>query len=74
VETPPIIAPARMRFPWLFASGLMLAALAGGLVLFLFDPSQYHFYPRCVMYTTTGLLCPGCGSQRALHHLFHGHF
>ena len=25
------------------------------------------------MYETTGLLCPGCGAQRALYHLIHGH-
>jgi hypothetical protein len=49
-------------------------ALAAGLclVLFLFDPGQFRFYPRCILYQTTGLLCPGCGSLRALHHLLHG--
>jgi len=47
------------------------AAMAG-LVLFLFDPSRYHFYPLCVFHQVTGLLCPGCGSLRALHQLLHG--
>ncbi|MGB7786560.1 MAG: DUF2752 domain-containing protein [Salinimicrobium sp.] len=27
-----------------------------------------HF-PACPFHSITGLLCPGCGSQRALHHL-----
>lgn len=44
----------------------------GVLALFLFDPSRYHFYPLCVFHETTGLLCPGCGSLRALHQLLHG--
>jgi len=49
-------------------------ALAAGLclILFLFDPGQYRFYPRCIFHQTTGLLCPGCGSLRALHQLLHG--
>ncbi len=53
-------------------SAVTLAA-AASLVLFLFDPAQYGFYPRCFFHLTTGLLCPGCGSLRALHQLLHGH-
>jgi hypothetical protein len=53
---------------------LGLLALAGsGVVLFVFNPSQFSFYPVCWFYRTTGLLCPGCGSLRALHQLLHGH-
>jgi hypothetical protein len=51
---------------------VLLAAVAG-LVLFCFDPRQYHFYPTCLFHRTTGLLCPGCGALRALHQLLHGH-
>src|SRR5437660_122637 len=54
-----------------FATGIALASGAG-LVLFMFDPVQYRFYPRCIFHQTTGLLCPGCGSLRALHQLLHG--
>ena len=39
----------------------------------LFDPAQYSF-PQCPMRMITGLLCPGCGSQRALHQALHGNF
>jgi len=53
---------------------LALAALAGAAVLFRFDPEHYAFYPVCMFHRTTGLLCPGCGSLRALHHLLHGEF
>ncbi len=50
----------------------VLSAVAGA-VLFWFDPRQYHFYPVCLFYRTTGLLCPGCGALRATHQLLHGH-
>ena len=52
---------------------LALLAAVAGLVLFCFDPRQYHFYPVCFFHKTTGLLCPGCGALRALHQLLHGH-
>ena len=51
-----------------------LGILTAGLILFLFNPAQSGFYPFCVFYKTTGLLCPGCGSLRAMHQLLHGHF
>jgi hypothetical protein len=54
---------------FLFLTSVALCATA---VLFLFDPSQSAFYPFCLFHRTTGLLCPGCGSLRALHHLLHG--
>ena len=28
-------------------------------------------FPKCIFYTSTGLHCPGCGSQRAVHDLLH---
>jgi hypothetical protein len=46
--------------------------MIAGITLFCFDPSRYHFYPVCIFHQTTGLLCPGCGSLRALYHLLHG--
>lgn len=30
-------------------------------------------YPRCIFRQLTGFDCPGCGSQRAIHALLHGH-
>src|SRR6059036_265584 len=53
------------------AGTILLAVLAAG-VLFCFDPSHYPFYPLCFFHKATGLLCPGCGSLRALHQLLHG--
>jgi len=50
-----------------------IPALLAAAVLFLFDPARHSFYPTCLFHRATGLLCPGCGSLRALHQLFHGH-
>jgi len=56
---------------WFILSfGIMIAATA---VLYFFNPAQSSFYPTCVFYKTTGLLCPGCGCLRAVHQLLHGH-
>lgn len=70
-------APPRLTEPRRssFIVGLIVGvATATGLaVLFLFNPSQHSFYPFCVFYRTTGLLCPGCGGLRAVHQLLHGH-
>jgi hypothetical protein len=74
---PPEGCAPLLRRVWLdvpvFWGLLALLAAAGGLVLFYFDPRQYHFYPVCFFYQTTGLLCPGCGASRAMHQLLHGH-
>jgi Protein of unknown function (DUF2752) len=53
---------------------LVLLALGGGAVmLYRFDPAQHGFYPVCLFHRVTGLQCPGCGAQRALYQLAHGH-
>jgi len=69
------IPPRLANWPSLPPRALTIA-LAGmafaGAVLFLFDPARYGFYPFCAFYRTTGWLCPGCGSLRAIHRLLHG--
>lgn len=57
-----------LRWQWM---ALPVAALTI-LLIYLFDPSKGGF-PACPFRTFTGMLCPGCGSQRALHDLLHGH-
>ena len=52
--------------------GAAAAAVAGLVVLYVFDPATSSFYPRCVFRALTGFLCPGCGITRAAHHLLHG--
>lgn len=48
---------------------LLLIAVVVVAVYFLFDPSQSALFPRCPFLMLTGLKCPGCGSQRAIHSL-----
>jgi len=68
--------PPRIRARWTPALLLKLlaipAAAVGLAILYWFNPAQNGFYPRCGLYQATGLLCPGCGSLRALHQLLHG--
>jgi hypothetical protein len=33
------------------------------------NPENSHFFPQCPFKLLTGFECPGCGSQRAMHHL-----
>jgi hypothetical protein len=64
---------ARVPFPAWPGVISVVAALACAVVLFLFDPSRYPFYPRCLFHQWTGWNCPGCGSTRAMYQLLHGH-
>lgn len=43
-------------------------------MLLFFDPSKTAWVPKCPIWLTTGLYCPGCGSQRAAHALLMGHW
>ena len=54
-------------------ASVFLIALGGG-ALFLFDPVQTRFFPRCLLYALTGLRCPGCGTARAIHAALHCRF
>jgi hypothetical protein len=38
------------------------------LVYQMYNPATNHF-PKCPFLQLTGYQCPGCGSQRAIHHL-----
>lgn len=52
------------------------------IILPLLVVCMYYFYNeansgwsvQCSFYQITGLQCPGCGGQRALHYLLHGEF
>lgn len=56
-----------------FITGAMaVASLLACAVVYNFPPGEYGFYPRCPFFSATHLLCPGCGSTRALYWLLHG--
>lgn len=48
--------------------------VVGGIALYFLNPTQYTFMPKCPVKLLTGLSCPGCGFQRAVHALLHGRF
>jgi hypothetical protein len=50
---------------------IIAVLLVAGGVYYLFSPLESSFFPKCPFHSITGLDCPGCGSQRALHHLTH---
>lgn len=49
------------------AAALLLAGL-----YFVFDPGSSAWSLKCPFRMLTGLDCPACGNQRALHALLHG--
>jgi hypothetical protein len=55
----------------MLVAGLVFGAV-GVLIFFAFDPTQVAIFPPCMFHQLTGLDCPGCGAQRALHQLLHG--
>ena len=65
----PLSTKGSARWVWFLGGG----GVAGLLILYFFNPTEYAFYPACQFYKLTDLHCPGCGSLRALHHLTHGH-
>jgi len=54
------------------AAPVVLIGLAAAALLYL-PPAQYSFYPQCPIYRSLHLLCPGCGTTRALAVLLRGH-
>ena len=56
----------------------ILGLLCLGVVLltiyYLYDPVASQWTPKCPFKLVTGLQCPGCGIQRALHALLQGRF
>lgn len=51
---------------WLAGVGVLISVIH----LYLHDPEKGGFL-SCPFRLFTGLLCPGCGSQRAVHDLMH---
>jgi len=55
-------------------AGLLVIFLGGlALIYKTYNPLESHWFPKCPFLSLTGLQCPGCGSQRALHHLLNFH-
>lgn len=56
------------------AAAVALVAAAGLVFLYLYNPQDISFFPRCPFYALTGYKCPGCGTLRAIHALLHLRF
>ena len=56
------------------AVAVTVIATAVFVIYRLFDPAEHSFFPRCPSKLITGLDCPGCGTQRALHAALNGDF
>jgi hypothetical protein len=55
------------------AHSLLIAAVMFCVLLALYPPNRYSFYPLCPIHQLLGIECPGCGATRALAALLHGH-
>ena len=52
-------------------TAVVVLGAVGAAVLFVWNPAGNALFPKCAFFSTTGMHCPGCGTQRALHHLLH---
>lgn len=55
-------------------AGLLVLGFLLVLIYWLVDPATSSYFPACPFHSLTGLQCPGCGSQRAVHHLLNVDF
>ena len=58
---------AKLR--WAMAVTAVVLLVVG---YYLIDPVGVWWAPKCPFHLLTGLDCPGCGNQRAVHALLHG--
>jgi hypothetical protein len=55
----------------IYAVIVLTGTMLAGLLYFRFNPAGSPLFPKCPFLLLTGLKCPGCGSQRAIHALLH---
>ena len=56
---------------WSIAS-IIVSILA--ILYWTYNPNGNIYFPKCPFFALTGLKCPGCGSQRAIHYLLNFEF
>jgi hypothetical protein len=49
--------------------GIPLVFMVLAIIYRVFNPDLTAIFPQCPFRLLTGLECPGCGSQRAVHYL-----
>lgn len=60
-----LVPPSARLFSAAFVAGVAVAAIAA----LLLDRCDLRRLPPCPFRSATGILCPGCGSLRAIHSL-----
>lgn len=56
----------KKKFKW----GIAIIIVAILAILYrTYNPNGNVYFPKCPFRELTGLKCPGCGSQRAIHYL-----
>lgn len=56
----------------IIAIAAVVAIVAVAIIYKNYDPLHESFFPKCIFFKLTGYMCPGCGSQRAIHALMCG--
>lgn len=49
-----------------------LFCLIALIMVIIFNPEEYNFFPQCIFFQITGFKCAGCGMTRAIHYLLNG--
>jgi hypothetical protein len=62
------------RYRWVIIGTGMVVLGAVTYIYYAYDPAAHSWFPQCPFKALTGLDCPGCGSQRAVHAILHGDF
>lgn len=67
-------SPYFLLYNVLMRKGIFIVLLFAttGFVFYMLDPARNYLVPKCPFKLLTGLSCPGCGFQRALHAFLHG--
>ena len=55
-------------------SVILILIITFAILYYNYNPASNTLFPKCTFLNATGLKCPGCGSQRAIHALFNGNF
>ena len=53
---------------------IIVAICTTMIALYFLNPIDFVWMPKCPVKLLLGIDCPGCGVQRAVHALLHGHY
>jgi hypothetical protein len=65
------VTRSRLAF-FVRAAAPAIITFVAAVLLLLYPPAQYSFYPQCPIHHYLHILCPGCGATRALAALLRG--